>query len=897
MEFREQLRRLREARAVHGNWYRSRYPDVEASGMSAVEHYLRYGAALGRDPGRHFETLYYLELNPEVADGPLNPLLHHVMHGTPGERIRRRRVRGGAPNRNRDAERLYMKHFALGFVEAPLVELAALVTDAGSEPGQRVTAVVMLAMVALGAGDDAACRTAVGLIEDLLDDAEATGLGGAASTAALLCLERLGETAAAEDFFDRATCVGAADADTRLAWARLVPDAERRLAWVNASLEAWGCPTLRLLPGEAAAFDRIAAAERPARLEEGLRVSVILPWDGREPGLATALRGLGSQGWRAVETIVVTPAAIDLPGGAVPRRLHDRLRHLRLPDDAAPGEAVNVGLEAASGAFVTIHEPGVWSFPGRFAAQVAALAAEPSAIGCRIEALTMAADLAPATLHPEGRFAMERGEGILYRTEALRGRFGRFDPVPRYQEFEMAARVQNQLGDAALTTAAAGPLAIVRGTLASPRALPVTFLGAVLDPPARDYLSAQGAWLEAADAADPVDPTGQRTIPFPAPALLKAPREVHYDVVIASDFRLHGGSTMSNRQEVLCQNAAGLRTGLLPLHRYDFGNMQRPILPELVRATVPGQSDLVPREGRVHCDLLVVRYPPVLQHFQTGLPQLEAQNCRVIMNQPPMSDYSEAGIKRYDFDRCVDNLERMFGVRDAIWHPIGPLMRNGLFEWHADTLSHIRLHDADWCNIIDLREWAHEQPREPAQGRRMRIGRHARDHFVKWPGTAEDILAIYPDDPSVEVRVLGGASAPVSIIGRQPENWVVHEFGSMPPSVFLREVDVFMYYTHPDWIEAFGRAIIEAMAAGVPVILPPIYRPLFHDAALYAEPADALAMARELFADPDRSAEQAQRAIDYIWREFSHSMHIERLAAAGVRAAESHDPGLREHFR
>ena len=39
------------------------------------------------------------------------------------------------------------------------------------------------------------------------------------------------------------------------------------------------------------------------------------------------------------------------------------------------------------------------------------------------------------------------------------------------------------------------------------------------------------------------------------------------------------------------------------------------------------------------------------------------------------------------------------------------------------------------------------------------------------------------------------------------------------PREFLRTLDFFVYFHDPDWVEAFGRTILEAMASGVPVIV------------------------------------------------------------------------------
>jgi len=48
-------------------WYLERHPDVSAAGIDPIKHYLRTGAAEGRDPNPDFDTRWYLAQNPDVA--------------------------------------------------------------------------------------------------------------------------------------------------------------------------------------------------------------------------------------------------------------------------------------------------------------------------------------------------------------------------------------------------------------------------------------------------------------------------------------------------------------------------------------------------------------------------------------------------------------------------------------------------------------------------------------------------------------------------------------------------------------------------------------------------------------------------------------------------------------
>ena len=61
----------------HTSYYLERNADVAQAGANPLAHYLHHGAAEGRDPSSIFDTATYLELNPEVARSGVNPLSHY----------------------------------------------------------------------------------------------------------------------------------------------------------------------------------------------------------------------------------------------------------------------------------------------------------------------------------------------------------------------------------------------------------------------------------------------------------------------------------------------------------------------------------------------------------------------------------------------------------------------------------------------------------------------------------------------------------------------------------------------------------------------------------------------------------------------------------------------------
>jgi hypothetical protein len=86
--YKRMLSRLR--RLLHGKkmnplfdreWYLEQYPDVRAGELDPYDHYLRHGAAEGRDPSPLFDTDWYLQQNLDVRESGANPLVHFYLHG------------------------------------------------------------------------------------------------------------------------------------------------------------------------------------------------------------------------------------------------------------------------------------------------------------------------------------------------------------------------------------------------------------------------------------------------------------------------------------------------------------------------------------------------------------------------------------------------------------------------------------------------------------------------------------------------------------------------------------------------------------------------------------------------------------------------------------------------
>ncbi|MDW7773249.1 MAG: hypothetical protein SCH71_10205 [Desulfobulbaceae bacterium] len=70
---------VRNSDLVDSHYYFETYPHVITAGLSAAEHYVRYGAQQGLNPSAEFNTQEYLAEYPEAAHNGINPLVHFIL--------------------------------------------------------------------------------------------------------------------------------------------------------------------------------------------------------------------------------------------------------------------------------------------------------------------------------------------------------------------------------------------------------------------------------------------------------------------------------------------------------------------------------------------------------------------------------------------------------------------------------------------------------------------------------------------------------------------------------------------------------------------------------------------------------------------------------------------------
>jgi hypothetical protein len=648
--------------------------------------------------------------------------------------------------------------------------------------------------------------------------------------------------------------------------------------WLRAFRRLLPEPGPALLPqdGRLAPFDRLAAVGvRPADAPQLISVIVTAYRPGVE--LLTAVRSMVDQSWANLEILVVDDGSPAEHGPVLDRcrELDERVSVIRLDGNRGTYLARNTGLDAASGEFVTFQDSDDWSHPLRLERQAQPLLHEPAVVATATDGLRISDEL--VITRPGRVTRLLNTSSLMLRREAVLRRVGYFDQVRKAADSEYHQRIEAAFGAGAVRRDRTGAYALVRMSGGS---LSRTDFGAGWMHPARAaYRSAYHVWHQRirAGAASPYLPRHPTGRPFPAPGhLRRAGAEpagpTRCDVVIASDWRPFGGPQKSMLEEIRALTRRGLRVGVAHLEALRFMTKHKKHLCRPIQELInDGTVEQVLLGDEVETSLLVVRYPPVLQFAASEPSRIRPRHVVILANQAP---YERDGTDyRYVPQTCTEVARALFSVEPR-WCPQGPAVRAFL----EAALPPGTVTPFDMPGIVDIDQWSVDRSRFRLD--RPVIGRHSRDNWSKWPADREHLLAAYPDTPDVDVRVMGGVQAARAVLGTPalPPNWVVYDYDELGIRSFLNQLDYYVYFPHPNMVEAFGRAILEALATGCVTVLPHHFSATFGDAAVYCTPQEVRDVVHGFHADHASYLDQSWLAQERVRKQYSHDAYVDLVS-------------------
>jgi hypothetical protein len=237
------------------------------------------------------------------------------------------------------------------------------------------------------------------------------------------------------------------------------------------------------------------------------------------------------------------------------------------------------------------------------------------------------------------------------------------------------------------------------------------------------------------------------------------------------------------------------------------------------------------------------------------------------------------GSEGFDVAGCLALLERALVCGARRLAPVSAHNRRTVEAWLARERRDWLLADEDWFNILDG-EHAPPNPRP-----RDRRGRHSRPGLEKFP-PMEIMRAHFP--AHAERCMILGADALLAAPEPPPAHWDLRKFGETEVARFLEEIDFFVYFTHPNWRESFGRVVAEAIAAGKLVITDPGTAKAFGDAVVATDGGDVDALVAGFVADPARYAAFVRAAQASLARFAPAAFLAQALRQVAALKAERH---------
>ena len=651
---------------------------------------------------------------------------------------------------------------------------------------------------------------------------------------------------------------------------------DERLEILNLIYDSHGLmPLKKLNPELPLGLDNIAGATETVAPAGTAKLSVIMPAHNACKTIAFAIQSLLRQTWANLEVILVDDASEDETPEIVSHLTgcDPRVKLVRLCENNGAYVARNAALPHVTGDYVTVHDADDWSHPQKIELQMAELMANQDTIGLTSSWIRVSADLRfNGTWRPGDFLVSENLSSLIVNTNTMRA-LGGWDPVKVNADDEFRRRLEARYKTKVSRVFDGIPLALALDDSASLTRDHRTHVRTEFFGLRRDYRLAFERWhARAAEDGDfYLDPTPGSERRFPVPrAIVPGASAASYDIVLACNYALTGGAFISAFNYILASLRSGLRVGIFDWRRYE-NDLNRPADKRLLDLIDEGVVGAISAGDDVTTRHLVFCHPPILQFKPDRLPNIAAEHVFVTVNQ--MAERLETGSDvAYEPATVKENLVSMFGHAGS-WFGISPGVRQKM----CDDPRYPDPEDVIWTELIDTETWRREPVWRGRQRETPTVGRHGRDHYTKWPSRANDIADAYCVNTGWDVQFLGGAAEAIKVLGYTPPNWTLHPFDSLDVYTFLDNLDFLMHFPHEDYIEEYGRVAMEAMALGIPVLLPHKFASTFGEAGIYCRPQEVPRIIRDIWQDEAHYLERGRLGLRYVDKNCSFDQLVYRL--------------------
>lgn len=486
--------------------------------------------------------------------------------------------------------------------------------------------------------------------------------------------------------------------------ANLEQDEHAKLKWINKALQVHDLSKVNLAGSPSLApYFRLGVEKitenRLSKEVNVAKVSVIMPVYNAESVINVSLKSLLKQTWTNLEIIVVDDCSTDSTAKVVEEyvKSDSRVKLIKAEENGGTYVARNLGLQIATGDFVTCHDADDWSHPEKIEKQALHLLKNPSIVGNYSQAVRVTEDLKFFRRSKRDIHIFVNTSSLMFRRKPVMDTIGYWDSVRFSSDSEFIARLIKVFGKEKLTELSTGPLSF---TLQSSNSLTGnrTFgyhgfkMGA-----RKEYYE---SYIEFHDNTNNFYydfPQKKRPFPVPDPMLPCRRGHKHFDVILVSDFRLGEINDFSNTDVISKLQNTDLKCGLVQMSLYEVSPKLK--LNYKVRNEVDGEKvQLLVFGESVSCDFLLVMDSEVLRDWQQFIPKVHAENIHIVINK--IHDSRKSIDRLVNLFRQYDkNLRKYFG-KSGLWHPINQSVRKEVQSVVSHDPELITLSNDDWSNEL-----------------------------------------------------------------------------------------------------------------------------------------------------------------------------------------------------
>jgi FkbM family methyltransferase len=609
----------------------------------------------------------------------------------------------------------------------------------------------------------------------------------------------------------------------------------------------------------------LAAQAHPTGRPQTRKVSIVIPAYNAEGSIGWVIDSLLAQTWRNLEVIVVDDCSSDTTADVVARiaERDPRVRLLRKDVNEGAYPTRNAGARLATGDYLTVHDSDDWSHPQKIELQVAALESHPDrkAVVTHWVRVGEGLEIVGPWVPWGSLFDINLSSMMFERT--LFERLGPWDAVKISADAEFYYRLRALYGEASvlkLPTVQLLSLSLTReDSLTRSKATHLRSLYYGLRWNYRDAYSRWNEQLASDQDARIVDAaTGRRRFPVPIGCLPKKPASLDYGLVVVGDF---AEADEPLRRAIGCleaASAAGRRVAVVNWRKYER-TARAPLQASFYAAVLRTGADILSPGDRVRADLVVVVEAALAEHRIDPLPELRTARVLAVVDAAPVGPAVLA------VERVQAHLQAVFGVAPVLVASVAdPSATEQLRRWLPQ------------CAVRAAAAPAVTPASAP------RLGRIGSGHAIDWPEDPGLLRRAHADGTGWTFTVFGEvASAAQAGVGL-PADWRVHADAEVSGDSLAAAIDVYVHQPAGGAPVVVTQGIAQAMAAGVPVVVPQRFRAVLGDAAVYAEPDAVAATVRALWSDAQEYAAVGARAREFVRRECSHEALLRRTAEAPV---------------